>query len=79
LERFLKQLNEMKLSPEEEEKLKTAFCRRFYSVKSDNPMSVDMKLDLILLKMDELPTKVLEATSKTKTEWGTLRILGRKL
>lgn len=79
MDSFLKQLSEIKLSPEEEVKLKTAFFKRFYSEKSDDLKSVDMKLDLIMLKMDELPKKIVEVLSKTKTEWGTFKFFGRKL
>jgi hypothetical protein len=79
LDDILKRLNEIKLSHEEEVKFKTAFFQRFYSENSMDPKTVDLKLDLIMHKVDELTKLVLQAHGKKKTEWGTFVIFGRKM
>jgi hypothetical protein len=66
-----------KATSEEELKLKAAFFEKFYSGKTYDPKSVELKLDLILHKVDE--SCKLAKDIKGDKKWGTFVFFGKKV
>jgi hypothetical protein len=83
VDEVLKFLSELQPNNDDEEKLKRFFFDKFYTgEKAEDPMSVDMKLDLLLHRQavsNKLLTALCAQAKEEKPKWGTFVLFGKRV